>query len=280
MLAPSRRTAMRSALALALLLPAAALAQPRTLRLDDNISGVLSSGEQASWTFDARSGQVLSGSVVSSFFDTALDLYGPSGARIASNDDFYGTDSGLDGIRLGRTGLYRIVVRAHDGTGSGSYLVWMTLEENGEHRGMPPPPSSAPEPVMPTSPPPPLPPPPPSDGGPGEDFYVDAAVGVGSIEVGQSRTIFPRGGAARWLFEGRAGEVLSLSLEAGDQRTDPFLDVVAANGDVLASDDNGGDGLNSRLGDIRLPRTGTYWFRVRDLSTGGSGSLTLSVVGD
>lgn len=157
----------------------------------------------------------------------------------------------------------------------------------GEHRGMPPPPSQAP----------PEPPPveplsdetdDPDDGRTLDDFgsynpvFADGAHGVGSARMGLSNTIYHLDGRPSvWDLDGRAGQVLSVVLKGGGgASTDPFLEVLAANGDVLASDDNGGDGLNSFLGDVRLPTTGLYWFRTRDLANDPTGSLTLWVAAD
>lgn len=61
-------------------------------------------------------------------------------------------------------------------------------------------------------------------------------------------------------FNGTAGDVVSISMieELGSD-LDPFLVLLGARGEVIASDDDGGEGLSSSVEDITLPADGTYF---------------------
>jgi hypothetical protein len=62
---------------------------------------------------------------------------------------------------------------------------------------------------------------------------------------------------------------------AGDTALgDPFVRVHGPNGDELAMDDDGGDGLNSYL-EFTAPSTGTYYVEASAFAEGGTGGYTL-----
>lgn len=76
---------------------------------------------------------------------------------------------------------------------------------------------------------------------------------------------------ALWTFDGQAGDVVVVDLQAADvQSLDPFLTLVGPQGEQLALDDDGGAGLNARIGPIELPRGGTYTVVTSNYQGGGS----------
>ena len=61
-----------------------------------------------------------------------------------------------------------------------------------------------------------------------------------------------------YSFEGSADDVILVEMTFLEAGLDPYLQLKNANGDVIFFDDDGGVGLNSVLGPIILPETGTY----------------------
>ncbi len=92
-----------------------------------------------------------------------------------------------------------------------------------------------------------------------------------------------RGGnrfADRYSFSGTAGQMVAISQSS--TAFDTFLYLIGPNGALLAQDDDGGDGTNSRIpadtGFFTLPATGTYLIEATVLGENRSGdySITLS----
>jgi serine/threonine protein kinase len=77
-----------------------------------------------------------------------------------------------------------------------------------------------------------------------------------------------------FTFYGRANEHVTISLESAD--FDTFL-TLSQEDTVLTSDDDGGDGLNSRIQSFVLPRNDTYTIRVQSYSGEYSGSFSLGL---
>jgi hypothetical protein len=81
-----------------------------------------------------------------------------------------------------------------------------------------------------------------------------------------------------YTISGVEGQLLEVALQAGDEEIDPFLTLYAdtdVEGEVLASDDDGGEGLNSLLR-YTLPKAGTYTIAVSGYSD-SAGAYTLMV---
>jgi len=79
-----------------------------------------------------------------------------------------------------------------------------------------------------------------------------------------------------WHFPGRAGDRIIINLEQDTgSGLDPYLTLLDTHGNVLAIDDDGGDGLNSRIMQ-ELPVDGVYWIIARGFGT-SSGRYRLEV---
>ena len=61
--------------------------------------------------------------------------------------------------------------------------------------------------------------------------------------------------SSQWIFEGVAGE--NVTFEASSPDFDPRLELQLESGDIIAEDDDDGDGLNARIS-FTLPLTGSY----------------------
>ena len=86
--------------------------------------------------------------------------------------------------------------------------------------------------------------------------------------------LFPTGDSDRFSFTGEAGAVVDVSLVTGD--FDPVIDLLLA-GEVIAVNDDGGDGRNSLLDDFILPASGDYEILVRSFNSAGEGAYELQI---
>ena len=83
-------------------------------------------------------------------------------------------------------------------------------------------------------------------------------------------------GEQRWSFTGAMGDVVLIEMVAAEgSQLDPLLTLLDGGGDTLTSDDDGGVGLNARIGPYILPDTGEYTIVASQYS--GTGHYTLSL---
>ena len=61
-----------------------------------------------------------------------------------------------------------------------------------------------------------------------------------------------------WLFDGSAGDVVTIAMQAQGDRLDPFLELVGPDGTLLIWDDDGGVNFNSRITGFVLPVSGSF----------------------
>jgi hypothetical protein len=79
----------------------------------------------------------------------------------------------------------------------------------------------------------------------------------------------------RWDFTGYAGDLILIDMRADGSNLDCYLTLLDAFGTPLISDDDGGEGLNARIGPYRLPGDGTYTILAGRYSGAGSYLLEL-----
>ena len=75
-----------------------------------------------------------------------------------------------------------------------------------------------------------------------------------------------------YTFQGRAGQ--HIVIEMNSSEIDPYLILLASDGQDIAQDDDGGGGSNSRV-DIALPASGTYTILANSSKSGETGSYNL-----
>lgn len=83
----------------------------------------------------------------------------------------------------------------------------------------------------------------------------------------------------RWMFEGRAGSVLTITMQAVGGTLDPLLRLLDGQGRVLAENDDAADpalGKDAQLFQVRLPADGSYVLEARRFA--GDGDYTLVIV--
>lgn len=88
-------------------------------------------------------------------------------------------------------------------------------------------------------------------------------VGIASIVSGEPITrVFEDGVTAHvYAFNATANDVVTISMKQPDDSTlDPFLVLLGARGEVIASDDDGGSSpfLSAEISDVTLPSDGSY----------------------
>jgi plastocyanin len=84
------------------------------------------------------------------------------------------------------------------------------------------------------------------------------------------------GQTVTWLFNGLAGDVVTVSADAGANATlDTALEVLAPDKTSLAADDDSGPGLNPRLTALTLPDTGLYSIVITGVRGEGTVALRL-----
>jgi len=66
------------------------------------------------------------------------------------------------------------------------------------------------------------------------------------------------GWSDQWTYTSSGDEVVSVAVRAASHRWDPFLEIRDANGRLLVSDDNGGEGYDSHAGAVWLAQPGNY----------------------
>ncbi len=80
-----------------------------------------------------------------------------------------------------------------------------------------------------------------------------------------------------WLFQGQAGEVVSITMTAMEKEMDAFLELFAPGGERVAADDDSGGDSNAAILDFELPTTGTYRVVARGYAGTDTGEYGLAL---
>lgn len=217
------RSGGRYTLTLATSGPPPAPGRVARVTIGQRVAGRLEPGDQArpegglqdAWEFDGRAGQDVTVQLRSSAFDTYLELRDPRGDLVAENDDGFGegTDSFVS-AHLAQDGRYRVLVRGYGETeATGLYELAV---------GTVTPPAA-----------------------PGR--VVEARLGEtysGRLEAGDS-TLGDSSYADVYTFRATASGAVVFQLRSSD--FDAYLILQDADGQALASDDDGGSGTDSQL---------------------------------
>ena len=109
-------------------------------------------------------------------------------------------------------------------------------------------------------------------------WAMPSAQGAQRIAYGETveGAITDAGGEQNWRFTGAAGDVVLIDMMAmAGSQLDPLLSLLDDSGNTLASDDDGGVGLNARIGPYTLPVGGEYTIVASQYN--GTGHYTLSL---
>lgn len=204
------------------------------------------------YLFEGQAGDVVTILMVSADFDAYLQLTTGSGELLAEDDDSAGDLNALiQGFTLPANGTYRIIATSFNSLTTGVITTGafsLALAEGFD----------VPEIETPDTPP------------EGDLTYGDTIEG----ELSDS----PSG--ANYSFAGSAGDVVTITLTSSD--FDPYVILLNANGDEIASDDDSAGDLNAQISGFALPEDGTYTIVVTsylNVNTGEAitGSFTLTL---
>jgi len=220
------------------LIPRAGTARGDVIEYDSVVEGMLGPEGLQYWSFSGRSGDQIMILMESRQVDAFLALFGPDDHFLTVDDDSGGDLNAM--IRrfvLPRSGIYNIVATSYGGYDAGSYTIELERTDTGRE--------------------------------------YDEPAG-GTISHGQTVTgeLQDWTGDA-WLFEGAAGDRVTISLESAD--FDTVLEIWGPDLARIESDDDGGEGTNSSIEDFELPSTGTYNIVARGFSRSERGAYTLTL---
>ena len=81
-----------------------------------------------------------------------------------------------------------------------------------------------------------------------------------------------------YRFAGQAGDIVTISMTGLERFADTYLELYGPDGILLATDDDGGEGLAALIDGFRLPTDGTYRIVARAFS-GERGPYELTLEG-
>ncbi len=210
------------------------------------VDGNLTTAGGDAWTFDGTGGDVVTISLTSQVFDTVVILKDPNGVAITSDDDS-GTllNSLIENFELRTSGTYTIVVQGVQASDRGTYSVNLDIGDGNDVQD-------------------------PDD----ENPIVIGAISRGATVSGTVTT----GQGDAWTFEGKAGEVVSIS--ANSDEFDTYAELFDSSGELIAANDDSGSRLNALIEDIELPSDDEYTIVVRSFRPNGRGSYSLILESD
>ncbi len=242
-----------------------------TLHYGETVNGVLDDNNyEATWTFEGQAGDTIALNMARTLdqpggLDGYLILRGPDGSVLQEVDDSHeSVMPAIDSFTLPDDGLYTVVVTRFagvDGLSSGQYLLTLTLLSG--------------------------------ESGPSDNMANAAGIRWlpgGVLPPGLRRLFYntPIGGTVSsahvddwYLFEGRAGDAITVRMTATSGDLDTFVILTDKQGVELASVDDSPDGsTDAVLTDYVLPADGSYLVRATRYGFANgpsSGDYTLTI---
>jgi hypothetical protein len=191
------------------------------------------------WTFEGSADDTISILMLGEGLeDTYLELYNPDEVMVAQDDDSGpGYSSMIRSYTLEEGGTYSIIARGYNNQ-VGTYSISLLEGEAGAAGG------TSME---------------------GELTYGQTVTDEVSSDFGDS-----------WTFSGDEGDVVSIDT-VGYSLEDTYLELYGPGGQLLAQDDDSGDGYSARIAGVNLPEHGTYTIVIRGYS-GAAGTYELSLI--
>jgi WD40 repeat protein len=81
-----------------------------------------------------------------------------------------------------------------------------------------------------------------------------------------------------WTFDGQVGQIFNIEMKENNSGLDTILTLVGPDGEIIAENDDIQDSTNSFIGNVVLPRNGTYIILADGYDTTGAYTLTLTEV--
>jgi hypothetical protein len=238
--------------------------EDRSLSAGDEVRGSLSAADIVSidgryleaWALEADVGETFSIDLISDDFDGYLYLVGPGLAEAMSDDDSGGACHARIDFTALESGLFHVVASVSSSS-VGTYT--LRVSEQPQERAAV------------------------SCGGidgmrltalPIEGRELRRGQPAAGTLTGAEATIENQRPVQAWAVRGRAGETLVVSLRS--DAFDPYLYAFGPGMAEVATNDDGGSGLNSEL-TITFATDGTYVIGAAALSSGSTGTYTISV---
>jgi len=187
-------------------------------------------------------------------FDPYIEVLDSAGTSLATDDDSGGNFNALLDFTAPADDTYTIVVQSWVGAATGSYTLSISEggaagEESGGLGGLL---------------------------GGSSDGESDSAAQQdgGDISVGDSITGTANNNTPEYSISLTEGQSVQIDIVSDDFET--YLEVLNSGGSIIDENDDGGDGLNSRLF-FTAPETATYTLRVRAFGGDATGNFTLTV---
>lgn len=218
------------------------------IRSGQSVTGNLEfEGDVDSYRLNARNGQTyhitLAGAGENGVGDTLLRVVDREGAELAVNDDADGLNSALDFVPS-RSGDVFVEARGYADAYAGAY----TLSVN-------------------------------SETGPRDNLSSERNT-RGRLNVGQNTegTLDFNGDRDWYRIRLQEGQSYRFTLNGSGESPvgDPLLRLYGADGEEIAMDDDGGEGLNSYL-EYTAPATATYYIEARGFADEATGGYTIGV---
>jgi hypothetical protein len=191
------------------------------------------------WFFVGNAGEIVTIAMNSTHIDSFLEVFGPNGNLICSNDDGGGNFNALiTECRLPQSGWYKILSSSFDGS-LGPYYLTLDIVQ--------PQPPQRPQLVV---------------------EQLDWHIAYNDV-VNESVQSW---GGDQWTFDGSRGDWVRINMFSNNM--DTYLELYDPFGNLLAQDDDGGDGSNSHIYVDSLPFTGVYTIVARGYA-GDTGSYQL-----
>jgi hypothetical protein len=217
----------------------ALVAADEVIEFGETVQGELTTVHGEQWVFNGSEGDSIKLSVTSSQFDSLISLFGPDGEYLTCDDDGgTGSNAMIDGFSLPQSGTYFVDVLSYGAGATGTYSLSLELTSSG---------------AVPSS--------------------------VNSEVIAYGSTVNQTLGAwvgDEWLFEGVAGDVITISMVSED--FDTFLDLYDPFLFRVAMDDDGGSGSNSQISSVELPISGVYTIVARSFGPLQGGDYSLSLL--
>ena len=234
----------------------------RTLSIGQTVAGRLTSSDPTSfgspvqaWEVQGSPGQPFSVDLVSPDFDAFLTVIGPGLDEWLSDDDGAGGCDSRVTFTFPESGTYRVVVSTL-GTGTGEFML-VASEEPGPE---------SPESCIPSF-----------DDFSAEEGELDEVPPSGELAIEDyvlgtmtdADMMVGGRGVQAWTLEARAGQRLAIDLVS--EAFDSYVSFRGPGFPSTVSDDDGGEGLNSRLC-VLIPESATYRVFAGPLSGASIGS--------
>ncbi len=189
----------------------------------------------------AEAGQVLTigaSPLGLSQFEPYLEIYSPAGDLVvsaSSRDALAGRDAFIPMMTMPVTGVYMMLVKGVTQASTGDYYVSYGVGASRE----------------------------------------DTLRGLTQPDTAHNGEILRRGLRDVWSLYLNAGDVITAAVSPSDDTLDPFLELVAPDGSLVSTDDNGGGGRNPLLNSVYAPVSGLYRIRVTPVDAATRGTYTL-----